>query len=80
MELSIDEIKMMFETAGYRTRLDRDTPEEGDINQNIEYSVFIIPEDRSSLVNYSCECYHTSEEEAYRCVYDKYITNKIKTY
>ena len=80
MELSIDEIKMLFETAGYRTRLDRDTPEEGDINQNIEYSVFIIPDDRSGIGNYSCECYHTSEEEAYRCVYDKYITNNIKAY
>ena len=80
MELSIDEIKMMFDTAGYRTRLDKDEPSEGDTNQNTEYSVFIISNDRSSIVNYSCECYHTSEEDAYRCVYDKYITNKIKTY
>ena len=80
MELSIDEIKMLFDTAGYRTRLDKDEPSEGDTNQNTEYSVFIISNDRSSIVNYSCECYHTSEEDAYRCVYDKYITNTIKTY
>lgn len=80
MELSIDEIKMMFETAGYTSRLDKDEPSEGDINQNTEYSVFIISNDRSRLVNYSCECYHTSEEAAYRCVYDKFITNTISKY